>query len=141
LTKIAPMEQKASVTKTGQNSSLQAIRWAVAVERQGLSAAVGDAMREVMKAERSLAAGVDVDHATRSLNAWTAILDSRITRLNSFELRYRRFKLPAHSTSVEAAQFGSAQKDKGAWKAVGASTGSDTSVEMKTHLRRCEEVD
>jgi hypothetical protein len=131
LPKIAPMNQTAIAPKTVQINSLRAIRWAVAVERQNLSAAIGDAMREVLKAERLLAAGVDVDDAARSLNAWTAILDSRITRLNSFELRYRRFKLPAHSTSVEAAQFGNAQKDRGAWKAVGASTGSDTSVEMK----------
>jgi len=59
------------------------------VERLRLSAAIGDAIREVMNAERLLAAAIDVDGAARSLDAWTAILDSRITRLNSFELRYR----------------------------------------------------
>jgi hypothetical protein len=93
------MEQTTSATKTGQNSSLAAIRWAVAVERQCLGAAIGDAIREVMKAERLLAAGVDVDGAARSLNAWTAILDSRITRLNSLELR-RRSKLDARLPSL-----------------------------------------
>jgi hypothetical protein len=88
------MERNALATKTGQNSSLRAIRWAVAVERQRLSAAIGDAIREVMKAERLLAADVDED-AARSLAAWTAILESRTTRLQSFELRNRSLKLAA----------------------------------------------
>jgi len=86
---------------------LRAIRWAVAVERRGLSLAIGDAMREVMKAERLLAAGVDVDEAARSLNAWTAILDSRIARLDSFELRHRTSKLDARTPFLDT-QFGDA---------------------------------
>jgi hypothetical protein len=105
LPKIAPMNQTAIAPKTVQINSLRAIRWAVAVERQNLSAAIGDAMREVLKAERLLAAGVDVDDAARSLNAWTAILDSRITRLNSSELRHPSSKLDARSPPLKA-QFG-----------------------------------
>jgi hypothetical protein len=128
LTKIAPMGQQASVTKTGQNSSLRAIRWAVAVEGQALSAAVGDAMREVMNAERLLAGGLDVTHAARYLNAWTAILDSRITRLNSFELRHRSRKLDAHSPS--AWQYGDDFLPRSTNEP--ASTGLGPSIEMKT---------
>jgi hypothetical protein len=97
--KIVPMEQKASGTKTGQNSSLRAIHWALAVEREALRAAIGDAMREVMKAERLLAAGVEADAAARSLEGWTAILDSRITRLQSFELRHHN-ELAAKTSTV-----------------------------------------
>jgi hypothetical protein len=97
------MEKNAG--KTGQSSSLRAIRWGIAVERQRLSAAIGDAMREVMNAERLLAADGDVDGAAaRRLSAWTAILDSRITRFQSFNLRHHNELAAETPPSVESDQ-------------------------------------
>ena len=98
--KIRRMQKKALVPGTEQLSSLQAIRWAVAVERERLTAAIDDATREVVNAQRLLA--LDVDGAARSLDSWKAILDSRLTRLQSFELRRRKFEVEGLATAFKS---------------------------------------
>jgi len=87
-------------------------------------------MRELMKAERLLAAGVEGDDA-RSLNAWTAILDSRIARLNSLALRHRRSKLDACSPSLEGAE---AAPDGALAPPVGVAAPTSWSTQVAVHL-------
>lgn len=63
------------------------------MERRRLAAAIQHAMREVINAQGLLALGADADGAARTLDTWMAILDSRITRLHSFELRHRSLEI------------------------------------------------
>jgi len=73
-------------------------------EWRSLTAAVEEAGAEVMKAQRSIDAAIDVHRAVRSLNTWTAILDSRLARRKFIEYRDRGSRSPEPFTVVAAAQ-------------------------------------
>ena len=63
-------------------------------------------MREVVNAQELLAVAVDAQGAARTLNTWLAILDSRITRLHSFELRHRHLEIAVNFPLSATPQIG-----------------------------------
>jgi hypothetical protein len=63
------------------------LRSTASMEWRSLSAAIKEAGAEVTRAQRLIDTAMNVQRAARSLNTWTAILESRLARLKLINYR------------------------------------------------------